>query len=327
METHQSATSDEPSPKAAFLSLAGVCIAILAYSYVVPGDASEGLAYLVGYKLPIALVIWGLYRWLLGKSLSKPGSLIAFILVHASLVAGAYVSAQKQRAEATEMISRIQTDYKSLTQASTGSDGLPQKIDTPISAAPVSTGELGEMERLIRQLMVDMVTQRNEYFAELESAGWTKMLDSTRITRDTDLRETQKIVATARALVDKYDSKSKALIDAIPAKINALNVQESSKRDMIRGFEKTAGQSRTQLVELWALERQTLVEVEGAVLVLGSSRGKWTFKDDNFVFADQRSLDSFNARMSAVQELTRQQTDLQKRNSDKALANMERLKQ
>ena len=95
---------------------------------------------------------------------------------------------------------------------------------------------------------------------------------------------------------------------------------------MIRGFDKTSDVSRSQLRELWGLERQVLAEVEGAVLVLGSSRGKWSAKGRDVLFSDPHALDVLNARMAAIERLTQVQNELRQRNADLALSKMETIK-
>jgi hypothetical protein len=175
--------------------------------------------------------------------------------------------------------------------------------------------------------MAQMVAQRNEYFSELDRIGWNQVLDGTRVKRDTDLRQSRQILAQARGLVDKYEAKSKGVIEGIPAAIRALDITESSKRDMMQGFEGTAAASRSQLVELWSLERQALAEIEGMLQILDSSRARWTIEGGNFMFAEQRTLDAFNQRMASVQAITQKQSEMQKRSANNALSKMEKLKQ
>jgi hypothetical protein len=269
-------------------------------------------------------------------AVSKPSgvglalAIVGIIVLCAMLVAAvsAYQRAQKrQRAEASEMIGRLQNDYREIANAVDGPDGLPQKIEKRIDVPATAKGELGQMDRFVRQLMAQMVAQRNEYFSELDRIGWNQVLDGTRVKRDTDLRQSRQILAQARGLVDKYEAKSKGVIEGIPAAIRALDITESSKRDMMQGFEGTAAASRSQLVELWSLERQALAEIEGMLQILDSSRARWTIEGGNFMFAEQRTLDAFNQRMASVQAITQKQSEIQKRSANNALSKMEKLKQ
>jgi hypothetical protein len=225
------------------------------------------------------------------------------------------------------MIGKLQSDYRDITNAVDGPDGLPQKIDKRIDTTSSAKGELGEMDKFMRQLMAQTVAQRNEYFSELDALGWNQVLDGSRIKRDTDLRQTRQILVAARGLVDKYEGKSKALLEGIPDAIRALKLSNSSRQDMLSGYERSAATSRAQLTELWGLERQALSEIEGAVQVLDGSRGRWSVQGGNFVFTEQRSLDAFNQRMASVQAITQKQTEMQKRNASNTLSKLEKLKQ
>ena len=257
-------------------------------------------------------------------------AIVGIIVLCAMLVAAvsAYQRAQKrQRAEASEMIGRLQSDYREIANAVDGPDGLPQKIEKRIDVPATAKGELGQMDRFLRQLMAQMVAQRNEYFSELDKIGWNQVLDGTRVKRDAKLQQSRQIMSQARGLVDKYEAKSKGLIDGIPAAIRLLDVSESTKRDMMQGFERTAAASRMQLVELWGLERQALGEIEGMLQILDSSRARWAVEGGNFVFAEQRTLDVFNQKMASVQAITKKQSEMQKRSANSALSKMETLKQ
>jgi hypothetical protein len=257
-------------------------------------------------------------------------AIVGIIVLCAVLVAAvtAYQRAQKrQRAEASETIGRLQNDYREIADAVDGPDGLPQKIEKRIDVAPTAKGELGQMDRFLRQLMAQMVAQRNEYFSELDTIGWNQVLDGTRIKRDANLQQSRQIMSRARGLVDKYEARSKGLLDGVPAAIRLLDVSESTKRDMTQGFERTAAASRSQLVELWSLERQALAVIEGVLLMLDSSRARWAMEGGNFVFAEQRTLDVFNQKMASIQAITQKQSEMQKRSANSALSKMETLKQ
>ncbi len=220
----------------------------------------------------------------------------------------------------------LKADYRRLHDSTRAPDGSPQKVETPFTTEPKAGGEAGEMERMLRTVTAESIAQRNEYHAAMEAAGWDRMLDAERLRRDTELRESREIMAVARGLVERYEAKSRELLDGMPARIAALKLKAATKSAMLAGFEKTAEANRAKLRELWELERRSLAEVEGALQVLASNRRKWSFEDGNFVFSDDRALAAFNARMTAVQALARQQAELQQRNLDTALASLDKLK-
>lgn len=257
-------------------------------------------------------------------------AVVGIVAVCASVafgVKGYLKQQQKKRVEANQVVERLQNEYRDITSAADGPDGLPQKIEKKVDVASTAKGELGEMEKFLRQLMADMVAQRNEYFTELDALGWNQVLDGKRVQRDSDMGESRRVIAAARGLVDKYEAKSRGLLDGIPAAVQALKLSDASKRDMIQGFERSSVAARAQLVELWGLERQALGEIDGALNVLHGSRGRWKFDGGNFVFADQRTLDAFNRHMASVQTITQKQTDIQKRNASNTLSKMEKMKQ
>lgn len=257
-------------------------------------------------------------------------TIIGIVVLCAVAVAAftGYQRAQKkQRAEASEMIGKLQSEYRDLTNAVDGPDGLPQKIEKRIDTTSTAKGELGEMDKFLRQLMAQTVAQRNEYFSELDALGWNQVLAGDRVKRDAGMQQSRQIMVAARGLVDKYEGKSKALLEGIPAAIQALAISDSTRRDMLGGFERSAAASRAQLVELWTLERQALSEIDAALQVLDASRGRWSVEGGNFMFAEQRTLDAFNQHMAGVQSITQKQTEMQKRNANSTLSKMDKLKQ
>ena len=139
------------------------------------------------------------------------------------------------------------------------------------------------MERFVKEFIDRFVAQRNDYLLELDAIGWSSILDAKRIRNDTTLSESKAMLERAKAIADKYEKKTADLMNGTRAYINALNISESNKREMLAGFARGISKSSKKIDEQWKLEKQVLLQFENVILLL-AARKNWVVQGEQILF-------------------------------------------
>lgn len=181
------------------------------------------------------------------------------------------------------------------------------------------------MERFVKEFIDRFVAQRNDYLPELEAIGWNSILDAQRVKNDTTLSESKVMIARAKAIIDKYENKTADLMQGTKAHINSLNMSESTKREMLAGFDRGMSKAGKQIDEQWKLEKQVVVQFENVFLLLAASK-KWVVEGEQILFYTDDDLARFNSYIGTIQNLTQQQEQLQKKSYAEVNQNFEALK-
>lgn len=323
--TTTAAANDKPTRTWA-ISLAVICVGIVAYGVIYSTNTTSDLAFLFGYNLPISLVIWAIFQAAVGRKQGPKKGGLSFLAIFAALIGGSLVGYSQQRSAATQAITEIQKSYSSITSAANDAQGIPQRIEGNLDATPKTKGEFGEMERFMKIFMNKMAAQRNDYLLELDAIGWEKILDPSRVSQDRTLIESKMMIQKANDIVHKYKTQTYTLLANARNDINSLNISESSKNDMLRGFDKGMANSRAQIDAMWDLEGKTISEFENIFALLSARKGAWAVQNGQILFADQSDLDAFNSYVTAIQELSAKQQGIQKRSMETVNNNLNRLK-
>ena len=134
------------------------------------------------------------------------------------------------------------------------------------------------------------------------------------------------MIQKAKEIVHKYKSQTYTLLANARNDINNLNISDSSKSDMLRGFDKGMTNSRAQIDAMWDFEGKTISEFENIFALLSARKGAWAVQNGQILFADQSDLDAFNSYVAAIQELSAKQQGIQKRSMETVNSNFNRLK-
>ena len=167
------------------------------------------------------------------------------------------------------------------------------------------------MERFVKELIDRFVAQRNDYLLELGAIGWNSILDAKRIKNDTTLSESKVMIERAKVIADKYEKKTADLMNGTRAHINALNMSESNKREMLAGFEEGMRESGKKSDEQWKLEKQALLQYENMILLLAARKDS-VVQDKQILFQSKDDLAKFNSYIGAIQRIVQQQEQIQK---------------
>ena len=286
--THQLDTNDQSTAASQgnntwLVALAVVCVGIIGFGAFYSSNTISDPAFLAGQYLVYALLLWAVFHAVFLRKRGAKISGISFAALFIALFAGGLIAASKQQQQAVQAVSSIQQEFGRVVSASTDSSGLPTRIERSPSESPKAKGEFGEMERFVKEFIDRFVAQRNDYLLELDAIGWSSILDAKRIRNDTTLSESKAMLERAKAIADKYEKKTADLMNGTRAYINALNISESNKREMLAGFARGISKSSKKIDEQWKLEKQVLLQFENVILLL-AARKNWVVQGEQILF-------------------------------------------
>jgi len=309
------------------IALALVCIGILAYGFFYSKNTTTNLAYLFGYNLPLALFVWAIFYAAVARKRGGKVAGFSFLAIFISMIASGLIGFSQQKHEAKQALTEIQDQYSALIDSSTDSQGLPKRIDKPIDTTPKARGEFGEMERFMKEFMDQMVSQRNDYLLELEAIGWNSILDAERIRADKALIESKVTIRKAKEIVGKYQERTNVLLNNARQNIRSLNISESSKREMLSGFDRGMEKAKNQIDAVWALEGKVVTEFENIINLLSARNGAWIVEGGQILFYNDSDLNRFNSYIASIQSLVNQQQQIQNQSIETVNRNFNRIKE
>ena len=292
------------------IALAILCLGILGFGVFYSTNTISGTAFLAGQCLVSALLLWGVFYAVFLRKRDIKSKSIAFISIYTALFVGSLIAASQQKQQALQALSSVQKEMSRVTDASVDSSGVPAKIERRPATTPQARGEFGEMERFVKEIIDRGVAQRNDYLLELEATGWNSVLDAQRIKNDSTLSESKLVVKRAKAIVDKYERKAADVKQNTREHINFLNISESSKKEMLAGFDKSS-MGKAGGREQWKLEKQMVLEVEKIFVFLAANK-RWQIQGGQILFYSTEDLARFNGHMENIQQMTQQQQQIQK---------------
>ena len=294
--------------------LAVFCIAIIIYGYFYSGNTISDPAFLIGYYLPSAIIIWILY-FIVGLRKWKGGRIGAsFLAIYISMMASGLIRYSQNRVQAETVVDEIRDEWQGISESTERIDGIPGRIHKEVDTKPKSRGEYGEIERYMKEIMDQMVSQRNNYINELNSIGWNSILDASRIENDKSLIESKALIRKARALVKKYSEKTQVLLKDAKNNIHSLDVSESVKQNMIIGFNEGMDIAAADIEKTWDLEGQAIDEFAGIINLLAATTSDWVVQGGQILFVSEANLRKFNGHILTIQDIVQQQLNIQSKN-------------
>lgn len=307
------------------IALSLVCIGILGYGFFFSNNTTANLAYLIGYNLPLALIIWGIfYATVARKHSAKIGS-FSFIAIFICMIGSGLIGYLQQKHEAKIAISEVQNQYSKMLESSIDSQGMPKRIDKHIDTNPQARGELGEFERFMKEFMNQIAFLRNDYLLELEAIGWNSILDPKRIRDDTGLVESRVTIKKAKYIVAKYRKKTNLLLENAREKLQSLDMSASLKQKAISGFDRGMEQTKSEIDSMWTMEENVVIEFENIFELLAARKDAWVVQESKILFYSDTDLNKFNSHIASIQNIVNQQQLIQKQRKETVDNNFTRI--
>ncbi|MFZ6679683.1 hypothetical protein [Undibacterium sp. Tian12W] len=306
------------------------CFVAAYLSYDLGIKNMQNMPYLVGQLFAQAAVGAVIFYYLLLRKRGKTYLLFIFLLFFAVMYVAGDIGMDKQRQQAKIAIQSAREEMQKLTTAvqqdNNSKDGnqLSSVIKAGSATTPRASGQYGEIERLLKDIMMGAATFRNDYVRDLKATGWENITDIKRIRQDKDMLESKRILNAARAVVNKFEGNTENLFETYRAKINALSLDEEAKRGLLKGFNRSAQNSKNQFAQNWALEKKTMQEVEG-MLTLLTDKKKWNLQGEQIIFYDRVVMAQFDQHQQRLQSISKEQDDMQERHMKKSSDALDKL--
>lgn len=285
-------------------ALGAVCAAILAWGYFFSSNTEADLAYLVGYHFFIAAILSTLFYMIAGRETPNSAKAVSFAAIYVALIAASYMAANMQQRQAIAAIDLALEDMRRLS----GDDTQP--IELPRREAVATKGDAAALELFLKDRIEAYARLRNDYLLELQAIGWERFLDPRRLANDLRLAESVTMMSQAKAIVEKYQAKSEAMVGEGRSRIAQLAISEGARRSMLAGYETGVKESAANNTLTWELERQVLREMESLIVMLGMTRKNWAVQDEQILFQRDADLARFNGHLERVNEIVQRQQEI-----------------
>jgi len=283
------------------ISLTVLCLVIVAYGFFfLKIDKIDVENQLVSF-IVMSLFIWVVLYLVMLKNMGKDIMFIAFMAIFLSVVASNYAGYYRQKHLVKEALTDIQHFNFDL---------INKPGENNLSNKPISQGEFGKVEKLIREALTEEPSLANQYFSELKSIGWFRILDANRINSDQSFSESDIMIEKAKRICKNYKGKGfKQMID-IRSKINLLDVSETIKKDFFAKYDKGMESGKLYLEKHWSLEENSVLEIENILSLLSERKGLWYVDNDQILFNRTEDLELFNSMITKINANIKKQETL-----------------
>jgi hypothetical protein len=180
-------------------------------------------------------------------------------------------------------------------------------------AGPLShsgaTGEAGELERVVLGLLRTLSEDRQNFERELAASGFAETLSPATLRDRSDVAEARRKAVAGRAAIERYYSLHASRMAGVPERFAAADISERARAAALQGFMESQRASNNYIGQMKALELETADALLSIVDILARSR--WRRSGERFEFAGQAESDAFNARMSRIGAIARQEQQLE----------------
>lgn len=305
-----------------FVCLILVCAGIIGYGFFYPKEPTdhfeyldditspENLANLIAYGLVNGLIIWGIFYVLV---IRKRGAIIkgfSFIAIFICLETSSFFEFMRHSREAMLAYSEVQKSYSEFIKSSIDLQGVPKLSEKTIDTTPKAHGKFGEAERFVKELLNQLVSQKNGYLLEAEAIGWDSLLDISHIKADKTFVESKVKIQKAKALIEKYKKQSDIFTVNAQENIRTLNISERKINEMLSGLVQGMEEEKRNADTSWTLEGKTIDELENIINLLSAKRGAWNIEGEHIVFQDDNDQEKIKSYVSAIQQIESQKEDI-----------------
>jgi hypothetical protein len=226
-----------------------------------------------------------------------------------------------RKAELAQMSAMFERDMRALVEASRSS-GVAKELPE----GEVRGGDLGKIEKLLRDYINQAIRAGNEYQETFEHSGFNRILDPQRLAQDSTLAESRTILKRVRETMSTFQQQLDGLPESLRKDAERLDVSPRFKREFLAGYQRGLEEGNTRSVKLVALQREALGEYEQIIDLLEQTKGSWMIRDGHIEFASEATLSLINAHVDAIGKIEERQTALQSEMFDKLETNIQNLR-
>ncbi|MDQ0466618.1 putative membrane protein [Caulobacter ginsengisoli] len=270
-------------------------------------DPYADLGYLAGQMLVAALipvvVVWLLLFLLVVRRVAPERGMAHFaVLAAVGLLAGLSPLAVTIASQPPEDPAQLAIADKEIAAALV--EALNPTQTGTVDPTVKATGEAGELERLSKQMIIAVQTDRQHYLEELHVLSDPGYLSGKWLAGDRSLNKSRAGLAEALKTVAKYRTLNQQRLEEFKAAVRASSVlTERHKRQVLAGIDRSLEETRERGERVWTLDAATIVELQSAIEDLARARGRWGPSGDRIVFSRQSDLDVFNQHILKIRAM------------------------
>lgn len=284
--------------------LAMVCVVGALYTYSMTPHGSRDAGFLIGYHLPGAMILGALY-YFATKSYRLPGlGLAGFACIYATMIFTSYTAYRYEAHQAATVAAEISRVVDSFPKRPTTGNAAAPKPALPASPSPSietkATGDFAAISLWMQSIMADSKQFWINYQSKLTEDGWIKLLSPKRIADDPYFTESDAIVSRAQATVAKFKKLHTVRQASYAAAMAALPVSDSTKQEMVDGYNAKKSQNEALVAEFWRAEDAVLDSFGNVIAFLKKTRGTWQIKGNQVLFVNTADMKTYNRLLDNV---------------------------
>lgn len=318
---HTEQTTPRDHSKSYLLLLIVLAIGIVAYAFAGGGESSGDLAYDFGRQLPIAIMLGGLIYLPFKSKIKTSLAWSGFAIIFGALVIASLISFDRYNTQATALKKELKNAFTQVTDSLSRGES-PEKIP---AIASQSNSEMGKLGTLMEKILNLSLQQQRNYEQEINAIGFLELLSPQRLAHDKDLVESRSIIVKAKAIISRYSNATDEHFAKMRAELEHADLSEKAKRDVLRGFDKSSGQSKIIAIQLWAYETQIVEVMDQIITELTNKRKQWYVRDDRIVFGNASLHQLISKKMERVQQLGEQEEELRRSAVKRANENLDKV--
>lgn len=286
------------------MAAAGLAVGLVAALVLLAFKKSFGRSFAHSYSLSVLLI----------ALLACAGSLLAEAGYRKQRAREAQAKAQAQRAakQEEEALQEMRDDKARMLAEMQNADGTPKKSNFRFESE-VPKDANSSYRHLNQSLLNDAATVRNEYMEAVEKSGVHQLLDGTRLSADTDLKESRAIIAHCKELVEEHKRKTREILDSIPQRLDRYPLTAADKKDFLAGHLKELPNKIASAEAPWNDEAETIRVMGEIVEYLAANKTRWAMTDGKLLFDSNEGLAGFEAIMKRLDECVAKQLKQQQK--------------
>ncbi|MEZ0277484.1 MAG: hypothetical protein ACAH88_21405, partial [Roseimicrobium sp.] len=153
--------------------------------------------------------------------------------------------------------------------------------------------------------------EADEDFREaLEDAGIQRLLAAERVAKDTDFRESHKIIAEVRDVIDVYRKESRIPMDQWVGDVDAIKFEGIEKEEFMKRVRALRLTFDAEMDKIWDLQTRIVDQYAQAIKHLETTRGSWKLEGDSLAFNEVKDAERYKQFFSEVDKHSQKQFDM-----------------
>ena len=171
-------------------------------------------------------------------------------------------------------------------------------------------GEMAPVLKVIFESWRSIQSDDSKLEKEMETILTTNPLGVDVFKESKNIARAQEEVRRVMALLDGFEGRFNMRIEEIDGDLNNLNIRESLKASLMKGYEQTRDLRLKQAAESFRIQKTILRKVDGCLEFIKQHNGKYKVVGNEILFASKDDLSEYRSFLSEIDALQAQYTSL-----------------